>query len=135
MRITILAVGSRGDAQPYTALGLGLQQAGHEVKIATHEVFREMVTNRALGFGLMLGGKGTEATLLLLANAHGHAVPFLLPAAGAGIAGWRLLLDTAADRPPSAATSSRMWRLEAGSLALLEAVTGAGRGVVRARSG
>ena len=53
MRITILAVGSRGDAQPYTALGLGLQRAGHEVKIATHEVFREMVTERGLEFGLI----------------------------------------------------------------------------------
>ncbi len=53
MRITILAVGSRGDAQPYTALGMGLQQAGHEVKIATHEVFREMVTERRLEFGLI----------------------------------------------------------------------------------
>lgn len=53
MRITILAIGSRGDAQPYTALGLGLQQAGHEVKIATHEVFRGMVTERGLAFGLI----------------------------------------------------------------------------------
>ena len=53
MRITILAVGSRGDAQPYTALGLGLQRAGHEVKIATHEVFRTMVTARGLEFGLI----------------------------------------------------------------------------------
>ena len=53
MRLTILAVGSRGDAQPYTALGLGLQRAGHDVKIATHEVFREMATERGLGFGLI----------------------------------------------------------------------------------
>ncbi|MFN8464124.1 MAG: glycosyltransferase [Caldilineaceae bacterium] len=53
MRITVLAVGSRGDAQPYMALGMGLQQAGHEVKIATHEVFREMVTERGLEFGLI----------------------------------------------------------------------------------
>lgn len=53
MRITILAVGSRGDAQPYTALGLGLQRAGHDVKIATHAVFREMITERGLEFGLI----------------------------------------------------------------------------------
>ena len=29
MRITILTVGTRGDVQPYIALGLGLQAAGH----------------------------------------------------------------------------------------------------------
>ncbi len=53
MRITILAVGSRGDAQPYTALGAGLQAAGHDVRIATHEVFRDLVTGRGLEFGLI----------------------------------------------------------------------------------
>lgn len=53
MRITILAVGSRGDAQPYTALGLGLRSTGHEVKVATHEVFRKTVTGRGLEFGLI----------------------------------------------------------------------------------
>ncbi len=30
MQITILTVGSRGDVQPFIALGLGLQQAGHK---------------------------------------------------------------------------------------------------------
>jgi sterol 3beta-glucosyltransferase len=53
MRITILAIGSRGDAQPYTALGAGLQAAGHDVRIATHEVFRDLVTSRGLDFGLI----------------------------------------------------------------------------------
>ena len=32
MRITILTSGLRGDVQPYAALGLGLQQAGHSVQ-------------------------------------------------------------------------------------------------------
>lgn len=53
MRITILAVGSRGDAQPYVALGAGLQAAGHDVRIATHEVFRDLVTSRGLDFALI----------------------------------------------------------------------------------
>src|SRR5690606_16352765 len=33
MRITICTFGSRGDTQPYLALALGLQQAGHQVML------------------------------------------------------------------------------------------------------
>ncbi len=39
MRITILTVGSRGDVQPYIALGAGLQQAGHAVRLVAHDNF------------------------------------------------------------------------------------------------
>lgn len=35
MRIAILAPGSRGDVQPYLALGDGLKAAGHEVRLVT----------------------------------------------------------------------------------------------------
>jgi len=35
MRVTIIAPGSRGDIQPYLALGLGLTGAGHDVRIVT----------------------------------------------------------------------------------------------------
>ena len=41
MRITICTFGSRGDTQPYVALALGLQQAGHQVTLvasASHGV-------------------------------------------------------------------------------------------------
>jgi UDP:flavonoid glycosyltransferase YjiC (YdhE family) len=50
MRITILTVGSRGDLQPYVALGVGLRAAGHEVRLATHEPFREFVLAHGLEF-------------------------------------------------------------------------------------
>ncbi len=33
MKITICTFGSRGDTQPYVALALGLQQAGHAVSL------------------------------------------------------------------------------------------------------
>jgi len=33
MHITILTTGSRGDIQPYLALGMGLRQAGHCVQV------------------------------------------------------------------------------------------------------
>ena len=43
MRLVITAFGSRGDVEPYIALGRGLQQRGHSVCIATHGVFEEFV--------------------------------------------------------------------------------------------
>jgi UDP:flavonoid glycosyltransferase YjiC (YdhE family) len=48
--ITILAVGSRGDVQPYCALAVGLQRAGYRVRIATHYNFEELVSKPGLEF-------------------------------------------------------------------------------------
>lgn len=50
MRITILTVGSRGDVQPYLALGQGLQSAGHQVTLASHEPFRAWVESYGVSF-------------------------------------------------------------------------------------
>ena len=55
MRVTLLTVGSRGDVQPYVALGRGLRAAGHEVVVATHEPFRALVTECGLGFRPVAG--------------------------------------------------------------------------------
>jgi len=49
-RITIISIGTRGDVQPYIALGVGLQQAGHRVRLVTHENFCAMVTGYGLGY-------------------------------------------------------------------------------------
>lgn len=53
MRITILTIGSRGDVQPYIALGRGLRDAGHEVRLATHAVFEDFVRQNGLDFALV----------------------------------------------------------------------------------
>lgn len=50
MRITILTVGSRGDVQPYVALGVGLQAAGYTVRLAAHPPFESFVRQRDLAF-------------------------------------------------------------------------------------
>ncbi len=50
MTITILAVGSRGDVQPYITLGVRLQQRGHQVRIGALETFRALVSNAGLTF-------------------------------------------------------------------------------------
>ena len=53
MRITILAIGSRGDVQPLVALALGLRSEGYNVAIATHSVFEGFVRGFGLGFLLI----------------------------------------------------------------------------------
>ena len=63
MRVSIVAVGSRGDVQPFAAFGLGLQRAGHAVRICTHPEFRELVTGQGLDFAPLAAGalsRGTE---------------------------------------------------------------------------
>lgn len=55
MRITIFCVGSRGDVQPYVALGSGLLKAGHQVTIGTHSTFQEMVETEGLRFSPVEG--------------------------------------------------------------------------------
>ena len=50
MKITIATVGTRGDVQPYIALGLGLQDAGHQVQIATDPLFQTFIEKHGLGF-------------------------------------------------------------------------------------
>jgi sterol 3beta-glucosyltransferase len=46
--ITILAAGSRGDTQPYLALGAALKHAGHPVRIATFAIYEELVRGAGL---------------------------------------------------------------------------------------
>ena len=50
MHITILALGSRGDVQPYAALGGGLRAAGHRVRFITFESFAALVVENGLDF-------------------------------------------------------------------------------------
>ena len=50
MRIAIIAMGSRGDIQPYIALGRGLKASGHSVRLVTHENFEGLVVAYGLEF-------------------------------------------------------------------------------------
>lgn len=47
-RVTILTLGTRGDVQPYVALGKGLQAAGHQVTIGTANDFAQFVCQNGL---------------------------------------------------------------------------------------
>jgi UDP:flavonoid glycosyltransferase YjiC (YdhE family) len=48
MRVTMLTLGSRGDVQPLIAFGLGLERAGHQVRIATYPRLAPLVTGQGL---------------------------------------------------------------------------------------
>jgi len=50
MKITITTVGSRGDVQPYVALGRGLAAAGHAVTMAADELFEPFIRENGLAF-------------------------------------------------------------------------------------
>ncbi|MBA3470565.1 MAG: glycosyltransferase family 1 protein [Herpetosiphonaceae bacterium] len=55
MRLTLLTWGTRGDIQPYVALGTGLQAAGHTVRLAAPALFKDMVIEHGLEFFPLAG--------------------------------------------------------------------------------
>jgi sterol 3beta-glucosyltransferase len=61
MQVTIIAPGSRGDVQPYVALGRGLREAGHTVRVLATQDFRGLVTDYGLDFTAMGGNMETVA--------------------------------------------------------------------------
>jgi sterol 3beta-glucosyltransferase len=65
MRITITAAGSRGDVQPYVALGLGLKRAGHKVRLAAYAPFEGFVRGQGLDYR-PLSGEPEEIVAQLL---------------------------------------------------------------------
>ena len=55
MRITILTYGSRGDFQPFLALAVGLQQAGHTPRLAGPARFAELAAEFHIPFSVLAG--------------------------------------------------------------------------------
>ncbi|XP_019448626.1 PREDICTED: sterol 3-beta-glucosyltransferase UGT80A2-like isoform X3 [Lupinus angustifolius] len=55
LNIVMLIVGTRGDVQPFVAIGKRLQDYGHRVRLATHSNFKEFVLTAGLEF-YPLGG-------------------------------------------------------------------------------
>src|SRR5215207_2036706 len=53
--LTILALGSRGDVQPFVALGLGLRAAGYQVTIAAAADYAGLVGEHGLAFHSLVG--------------------------------------------------------------------------------
>ncbi|KAJ3846924.1 glycosyltransferase family 1 protein [Lentinula lateritia] len=67
MNIVIMIVGSRGDVQPYVALGKRLIQDGHRIRIASHGTFRSFVHDAGLEF-FDIGGDPQELMSYMVKN-------------------------------------------------------------------
>ena len=72
LNIVIHVVGSRGDVQPFIALGRILRKNGHRVRLATHPVFMKLVQENELEF-FSIGGDPAELMAFMVKN------PGLLP--------------------------------------------------------
>lgn len=55
MKFTIITIGSRGDVQPFLALGKGLQAKGHNVRICAMRVFRDTIEQEGFEYAPMAG--------------------------------------------------------------------------------
>lgn len=75
MKVTIIAPGSRGDVQPYVALGTGLQAAGHSVSVLAFQEFSDLIAAHGLEF-VDLGGR-VEAVAHSLELEQGNLLKIL----------------------------------------------------------
>ncbi|CAK5273757.1 unnamed protein product [Mycena citricolor] len=67
LNIVIQVVGSRGDVQPFIALGNALQAFGHRVRLATHDVFEDFVRKSGLEF-FPIGGDPADLMAYMVKN-------------------------------------------------------------------
>jgi hypothetical protein len=68
MNVVIHVVGSRGDVQPFVALGKVLKETyGHRVRLATHPVFHKFVQENGLEF-FSIGGDPSELMAFMVKN-------------------------------------------------------------------
>lgn len=67
--ITLLTIGSRGDVQPYMALGKGLVKEGHNVTIATHGEFGDWIKKSGFNFKEIAGNPAELMSFMVTHNA------------------------------------------------------------------
>lgn len=68
LNVVIHVVGSRGDVQPFVALGKVLKETyGHRVRLATHPTFRKFVEENGLEF-FSIGGDPSELMTFMVKN-------------------------------------------------------------------
>ena len=68
LNVVIHVVGSRGDVQPFVALGKVLKETyGHRVRLATHGTFRQFVEENGLEF-FCIGGDPAELMAFMVKN-------------------------------------------------------------------
>jgi Glycosyltransferase family 28 N-terminal domain len=67
LNIVIQIVGSRGDIQPFVALGIELKRHGHRVRLATHDVFQDFIRQHGLDF-YPVGGDPAQLMAYMVKN-------------------------------------------------------------------
>jgi sterol 3beta-glucosyltransferase len=72
LQLAALTWGTRGDVQPFVALGAELVKRGHRVTIAAREPFRSLIESHGLGF-FKMEEDGTEELMRVLAQSRGGA--------------------------------------------------------------
>lgn len=77
MKLTILAVGSRGDVQPCVALGCGLSDAGYDVRLVTLENFEAMVRQKGLDFLAIRGNAEALTNEMIRSQIQGNSLNLL----------------------------------------------------------
>ena len=81
LNIVIQVVGSRGDVQPFVALGKVLKDSyGHRVRLATHPSFKDFVQENGLEF-FSIGGDPSQLMAFMVKN------PGLMPGFGSLLSG------------------------------------------------
>lgn len=65
LKFTLLTIGSRGDVQPYIALGMALMKEGHSVKIVTHAEFQEFIESHGIEFAMIAGDPSELISLMV----------------------------------------------------------------------
>jgi len=84
MQITIIAGGSRGDVQPYVALGKGLKESGHTVRVLAPQDYQDLITAYGLAFFDMGSGVKTMAQSQMQEIAEQRNTLKILAATGKG---------------------------------------------------
>ena len=80
LNIVIQVVGSRGDVQPFVALGRVLQQQhGHRVRLVTHSVFCDFVQSNGLAFYDIGGGDPAELMSFMVNSSNDDGGSGLVP--------------------------------------------------------
>ncbi|CAK7349248.1 unnamed protein product [Dovyalis caffra] len=79
LQIVMLIVGTRGDVQPFIAIGKRLQDYGHRVRLATHSNFKEFVLTAGLDFFPLGGDPKVLAGYMVKNKGFLPAVPSEIP--------------------------------------------------------
>lgn len=85
MNVFIATIGTRGDVQPYIALGEGISRAGHDVTVCTSTRYESVVTEHGLSYGRL-----SDDLVALVETPEGRAA---IAAAGGAIRGLGTLFN------------------------------------------